>query len=712
MAALAFVAAILTTAPALAQLDYVLPRRPTPSNVRYTDFTWLWIDLDPDAAWPDDTPLTWTHGPRVHVAAFPGADSGTPWDLRQPIPSTPASPVMADAAHPVAHPPPRAPTQRGGVRLFFHVRERALAERAAASIEATVGRLATWFRYTPERRFPYFLYGSYLEFLETQLFPIVEGVLGVTGLETLDVALPYFGDHRRFEQVSTHELVHQLTIQLAASRARAAGFDDNPVLALPLWFIEGLAEYLTHGGIDPETEMLVRDLVTNPRQGRVLGGFFDDRPQSGVWTYKVGQARCAFLAEVYGEDLLRRLIEGSPRLLRKIGDQPRLAGLSALLHELTGDSPTRITERFDHWVKARAFRAFLSAQADESLLPLIVGEGLLQALAASPDGAILALRSVEVRTGERRLHLVDALRTRETVLVAADMRPGVESLHPVGDRNFALSPTHVAFIAQRADSDVIHEVAFARDDDGELELGRRRSFALARTGITAADAVAYAPDGRRLAFVGLDREGQRDLYMLTPGAGDAFSVRRLSHDLAAERQVAWGPAGIVFTSDQTDHGRFNVFRLDPDAPPAPPHGSPSTPRITSTSPSHPEASRSTPAGTTRTRPSSRSATTACTASSAASPPASSTSRPGRPAISGPCTSTAGSSARCACRPRPSSTPRSRAGTKAGLHHRCARSCSPTRGPTRSGSGTPGACTTSGSRSAPPATASTARCSPS
>src|SRR5690606_24510487 len=140
-----------------------------------------------------------------------------------------------------------------------------------------------------------------------------------------------------------------------------------------------------------------------------------------------------------------------------------------------------------------------------------------QALAASPDGAILALRSVEVRTGERRLHLVDALRTRETVLVAADMRPGVESLHPVADRNFALSPTHVAFIAQRADSDVIHEVALARDDDGELALGRRRSFALAKAGVTAADAVAYAPDGRRLAFVGLDREGQRDLYILTPG---------------------------------------------------------------------------------------------------------------------------------------------------------------------------------------------------
>jgi len=81
--------------------------------------------------------------------------------------------------------------------------------------------------------------------------------------------------------------------------------------------VEGLAEYYAKRGLDPEAEVLVRDMVVNPTEdGYVMGSFFDERLTSGLWTYKVGQARCAFLEETYGVGTLQRILEESPRLMR------------------------------------------------------------------------------------------------------------------------------------------------------------------------------------------------------------------------------------------------------------------------------------------------------------------------------------------------------------------------------------------------------------
>src|SRR5690606_23540091 len=144
--------------------------------------------------------------------------------------------------------------------------------------------------------------------LQTDLFPIQEGVLGVTSPQNLDLTLPYFGDHRMFEEVSTHELGHEFTLQKLLTVAENAGLSDAPLQFIPLWFIEGLAEYYAKRGMDPETEILVRDLIVNPTEdGYALGDFFDDRFFDGLWTYKVGQARCAFLEETYGKGTLQRI---------------------------------------------------------------------------------------------------------------------------------------------------------------------------------------------------------------------------------------------------------------------------------------------------------------------------------------------------------------------------------------------------------------------
>ncbi len=593
----------LGAGPASAQI-YVYPRRPTQSDVRYHEFAWQFLDIlqgkEAEAA------PTWEQGPRLHLEAFESPTPGAAWNWSvphlRPYPSDDGAPGgpfgQAGGAAPASPPPgmdappageasdaasPVDWSKGGGVRLYFYERERPVAERAAVFVEQGYRYLVEAFRFVPRETFPYFLYSSYLEFLQTNLFPIQEGVLGVTSPQSLEVTLPYFGDHQRFLEVSTHELGHEFTIQKTMQVAKDAKVQGNPIWRFPLWFIEGLAEFYAQRGLDPEGEMLVRDILVNPvlERGHVFRNFFEDRPYSVLWTYKLGQARCTFLEETYGRGTIQKIIEASPRLLAKIDKQPRLEDFKALVEAVTGDDPTTITLKFERWVKARAFSSYVKARQDAAdVKPLEDARDYIQALAAAPDGHLLLYRSIEAETGERRLYLVDDRAPLDAELGARDGVPGIESLHPVSGRSFAVRGNALAFIALDGDSDVVYWQSIRRDirkvetqrgrkrevTQVEFELGARRRYDLGDRDLIAADSPAFSPDGTRLAFVGLDEDGRRDVYVLTPGDDGRYTLDRLTNDEYAERQLSWGPGGVVYTSDATEHGRYNLFRVDVKQP--------------------------------------------------------------------------------------------------------------------------------------------------
>ena len=592
---------LAVTASAHAEV-YVYPRRPSQTNVRYADFDWKYIDIGTKK---DKKPeLSWGESTKLHQQTFrPPTDGGWAWpslkeapllrndpqrsssaDLAQ-VPPTGQNTGMPLSTHPTAS--REGAGHAGGVRLYFYERERSIAERAAASIEDSYRYLAHEFGYRPGKTFAYFLYASYIEFLQTDLFPLQEGVLGVTSPETLDVTLPYFGDARLFSDVSTHELAHEFTIQKVAHFAARADVVGDPLSAVPLWFVEGLAEYYAKRGIDQETEMLVRDILVNPKAENeyVLGSFWEDRYTSGLWTYKVGQARCAFLEETYGKGTIQKILEETPRLYLYEEDGG-VRDFAKLVSKVTGASSSAIAARFERWVKRRTYSTFLEAKHDRGhFTTLRKTEGLIQALRAAPSGELVMYRSIEADTGQSHLYLFDRRSPGDDVLVAEDDVPGIESLHPVAGQNFSLTDHELSFVGQDKGQDTIFfqslvEAAKPQMCDSkkpkicgydvDITLGERHSYEVGASGIDAVESVAISPDGTRIAFIGLSAKGQRDLYMLTrkPGQpdGEDFELLQLTNDVFAEREVTWGNDGIVYTSDATGHGKYNLFRMQPENP--------------------------------------------------------------------------------------------------------------------------------------------------
>ncbi len=459
----------------------------------------------------------------------------------------------------------------GGIRLYYYATEEAQARRALPAIESAYARLVEAFHYNPTRRIPFILYATQREFQTQNVFQVTESVLGVTSPQDLKMTVPYFGDHARFIEVATHEMVHQFQIQKMQD---LAGDDTSAIMTLPLWFIEGMAEYYTKGGIDVETDLFLRDLLWNPdpaRRYQILP-FAEDRLLGYIPTYKLGQARIAFLADTYGPESVQSFLEQA-----RFGGPPGAGqerGFPALVRRVLGEPIAQVDARWRAWLKRRYYPAYLASALDlAGVRELRRLPSEPEAFTTSPDGGVVLYRGIDRQRGRARLVLVDPRSPGSDVEVAADDRPGTESLHPIEYGVTALGTKLLAYSAQDGIGDRLHVATYehtpAKDGGrARLRLGEVRALDVRppededRFGrfITIADP-ALSPDETEIAFVGVGASGQQDIYVAP--VDRPSRARRLTRDLFAKKDLAWGPAGIAYASDATAHGKLNLFRIDP-----------------------------------------------------------------------------------------------------------------------------------------------------
>ncbi len=490
-------------------------------------------------------------------------------------------------------------TEAGGIRLFWYTAEEATAERARAQLERSYRELSTHFAYTPERRFDYVLYGTYQEFLKTNLFPLQEGILGVTSTRGLEMTIPYFGDHATFEHTSTHEMAHEFSIQKVRSAAKRYRTTRDPLDAFPLWFIEGLAEHAALGPIQGESAMRVRDLVTNPDlfTGHGLLGFWDDFPGYTLWTYAAGHSRVTFLEQECGPGTINQLLARSPEMMTETTVIPTIGTFQRHVERICGVKPQVLAARWDEWVKRDAYDDWLGSSqtiARFEVLEPVTGYPL--SLDASPDGKLVAIRSIVRESGRTAIHVVDPRAPTMSKRIVADTRPGAESIHPIDPRNFDLGADRIAWVAESRGRDVLHVRrlsvkaeeesgalpgdAVDQDPDGfsfggggnrepwwrvRIHEGRHDRYTLGKRGLLAVGSVAIEPGEQgRVVVSALHESGQKDLFLVTPSGRRRFALRQLTHDVPAERDVAWGKDGVVYASDDTADADHHLFRLDPD----------------------------------------------------------------------------------------------------------------------------------------------------
>ena len=181
--------------------------------------------------------------------------------------------------------------------IYYYPEEESAVRLAARMAERWYARLSKVLGHELSSRQPLILYAAHPHFQQTNVLggAIGEGTGGVTESAKRRVILPFAGGLAETDHVLGHEIVHAFQYDIAATmspdRGAAAG-----MMAMPLWFVEGMAEYLSLGAVDANTAMWVRDASAREKMPSV--GQLDD---PNFFPYRYGHAFWAYVAARWGD---------------------------------------------------------------------------------------------------------------------------------------------------------------------------------------------------------------------------------------------------------------------------------------------------------------------------------------------------------------------------------------------------------------------------
>ena len=195
------------------------------------------------------------------------------------------------------------PTAREGIDIAAR-----MAERWRARLGRTLG-------YELSGRQPLVLYASHPDFEQTNTIQgeLGEGTGGVTESLRRRIVLPLGGPLADTDHVIGHEIVHAFQFDMT-SNPRTPG--QNGAQRLPLWFIEGMAEYLSLGPVDPNTAMWLRDAARpldendpKAKKGRVDGlPSIKELDNGKYFPYRWGQAFWAYVGGRFGDSVIPQML--------------------------------------------------------------------------------------------------------------------------------------------------------------------------------------------------------------------------------------------------------------------------------------------------------------------------------------------------------------------------------------------------------------------
>jgi Tol biopolymer transport system component len=407
--------------------------------------------------------------------------------------------------------------------IYYYPEELAAARLASRMAERWYSRLSTLLGHQLSGRQPLILYAAHPHFQQTNVLAgeIGEGTGGVTESLKRRIIMPFAGGLAETDHVLGHELVHAFQYDMSARQDPEGNAIGPAIAALPLWFVEGMAEYLSLGPVDSNTAMWVRDATAREKMPTI-----DKLDDPDFFPYRYGHAFWAYVAGRWGD--------------RKVGEVLRATGpqgdINGALKQALGVDKDTLTRDW-HEATARTYAAVIETtrRPDAFAQALITrqrsGGELNLAPSLSPDGKRVVFLS------ERSLFSIDMYVadvatgrvTRRLVKTAGD--PHFESLQFLSSAgDWAPDNRRFVFAALSKGQPVLAIV--------DVDTGRREAeHEFPQLGEIFNP--AWSPDGRTIAFSALTG-GVLDLYTFDLSSR---SLTQLTNDPFADLDPEWSPDG-------------------------------------------------------------------------------------------------------------------------------------------------------------------------
>ena len=429
--------------------------------------------------------------------------------------------------------------------IYHYLDDEEEIELFAQMCERWYERHVSVFRDTIHTKNPIILYNNHADFQQTTVIQdlIGTGVGGFAEGIRNRVVMPLSASRRDTDHVLGHELVHVFQYHLFQADD-TLGLNIRATENVPLWMMEGYAEYMAEGREDSFTAMWVRDAVKHdniPTLNDMTRNPVDYNP------YRFGHAFMAYLTGYFGDDILKPL-----HLYTGV------TGYEMALDSLTGYS-------------ADSLSALWANELRDTYLPDMeeraeaVGEKLFDednagrlniAPSLSPDGqSMVFISDKNVITTDFFLADLEGKEIRREIT-------GIIRDAHIDDYSYLESAGTWSPDGKRYAITVFsrgrNKILIADLEDGRVE---RR---IAPPDLPAFSNPSWSPDGRSILVSGL-RQGASNIYQVHLESGEA---EQLTDDGYSSLLPSWSPDGtrFVFMSDQkgeADLGetRFGKFKL-------------------------------------------------------------------------------------------------------------------------------------------------------
>ena len=429
-------------------------------------------------------------------------------------------------------------------QIHFYPEATVPVEDAARMAERWYERIARIFQHDIRRPRPLVLYADHPDFQQTNILTgrIGEGTGGVTEGMQDRIILPLGSSYADTDHVLGHEIVHSFQFDIASGNQ---GAGRQGLMQVPLWFIEGMAEYMSVGQESPLTAMWLRDALLHDEFPTLDDMSGDPRR---YFPYRFGHAFWAYVASKYGDPAVTMMMRSAARS----GWRPAVAAVLRM-------SPDTLAAEWRQETEARYSPLMVGRTPPEEagtlLLSPATGAGTQNlAPSLSPDGRYLAyLSEQDLFTIE--LYLADA-RTGEVLRsITSSTRDAHFDALRFLDSSGAWAPDGSA-IAVVVYSEGRNQIQLYDPEDGS----RDRVIEVPAT-IGEIRNPSFSPDGTRLVFSG-QSGGVTDLFMIDLEGGEPT---RLTDDRFSQLQPTFSPDGqrIAFVTDQGPGTDFDQLIFGP-----------------------------------------------------------------------------------------------------------------------------------------------------
>lgn len=385
---------------------------------------------------------------------------------------------------------------------------------------------------------PIIFYNNHAEFQQTNAISgsIGVGTGGVTeGLKNR-VVMPLTFSNQQTSQVLGHELVHAFQFHMII------GGDSTSIknlVNLPLYIVEGMAEYMSLGRYDAFTAMWMRDAIIN-----------DDLPEikklsnPKYFPYRYGQAFWSFLTGYYGDDIIEPLFTETAKY-----------GLKIACERVLNTDIEELSKRWKSSMEAY-YAPFLGDKKEN-----FIGKKLLSdensgrinvSPSISPNGKYVVFLS-EKDLFSTDLFLADAQSGKILNKIASLVKDGdLDALNALeSSGTWSPDSKKFAFIAFKKGKNVlVVKEALSGKTLETIEIPK----------VPAIANPAWSPDGKTIIVSGLV-EGQTDLYAYEL---KSKRVKQLTDDIYSEIQPNFSDDGtrLVFSTDKRSfsqgrtHGKY------------------------------------------------------------------------------------------------------------------------------------------------------------